>query len=54
MSATKKVNSNLSYSGRAIVVDNLKSHENDPFFVKKVEDAKIAVSKLKLPGTEKK
>jgi len=54
MSATKKVNSNISYGGRAIVVDNLQSHENDPFFVKKVEEAKIAVAKLKLPGTEKK
>ena len=54
MPATKKADSNISYTGRAIVVDNLKSHENDPFFVKKVEEARIAVSKLKLPETEKK
>ena len=26
--------------GDVIVVDNVKSHANDPFFVKKVEEAK--------------
>jgi len=35
--------------GDVIVVDNVKSHANDPFFVKKVEDAKNAFSKIVLP-----
>jgi hypothetical protein len=51
MPAIKKNNDNISYTGKAIVVNDLKSHANDPFFVKKVEEARIAVSKLKLPET---
>jgi hypothetical protein len=35
-----------------IVIDNVKSHANDPFFVKKVEDAKKALSKITLPGNK--
>ena len=37
-----------------IVVDNVKSHANDPFFVKKVEDAKKALSKITLPENKSK
>ena len=33
--------------GDVIVVDNVKSHANDPFFVKKVEEAKKALSKIR-------
>jgi len=38
--------------GDVIVVDNVKSHANDPFFVKKVEEAKKALSKITLPGNK--
>jgi len=38
--------------GDVIVTDNVKSHANDPFFVKKVEDAKKALSKITLPGNK--
>jgi len=40
--------------GDVIVIDNVKSHANDPFFVKKVEDAKRALSKITLPGNKHK
>jgi len=40
--------------GDVIVVDNVKSHANDPFFVKKVEDAKKALSKITLPENKRK
>jgi hypothetical protein len=40
--------------GDVIVVDDVKSHANDPFFVKKVEDAKKALSKITLPGNKDK
>jgi len=40
--------------GDVIVVDNIKSHANDPFFKKKVEDAKKTLSKLILPGNKNK
>jgi hypothetical protein len=40
--------------GDVIVVDNVKSHANAPFFVKKVEDAKKALSKITLPGNKSK
>lgn len=54
MPAIKKANNNISYGGGAIISSDVKSHANDPFFVKKAKEAKIAVSKLVLPGTEKK
>ncbi|MEO7214435.1 hypothetical protein [Mucilaginibacter sp.] len=54
MPAIKKADTNIKYSGGATVVSGLKSHANDPFVVKKNEEAKIAVSKLALPSTEKK
>ncbi len=54
MPAIKKADNNISYGGGAIVSSSVKTHANDPFFVKKVEEAKIAVSKLVLPGTKKK
>jgi hypothetical protein len=38
--------------GDVIKVDNVKSHATDPFFVKKVEDAKKALSKITLPGNK--
>jgi hypothetical protein len=40
--------------GRAIVSDKVKSHANDPFFVKKHADAKEALSKTDLSTLKKK
>ena len=55
MPAFKKADdNNIRYGEGATVVKGLKSHANDPFFVKKNEEARIAVSKLTLPGTKKK
>lgn len=54
MPAIKKADSNIRYGGGAIVSSAVQSHANDPFVVKKNEEAKIAVSKLVLPGSKKK
>ncbi|MBB5395201.1 hypothetical protein [Mucilaginibacter sp. AK015] len=54
MSAVNKTDTNTSYSGGATVVKNMKSHANDPFFVKKAAQAKAIVSKLTLPESDKK
>jgi len=35
-------------SGRAIVSDKVRSHENDPTFLKRAEEAKEALSKIDL------
>ncbi len=40
--------------GRAIVSDKVRSHANDPFFVKKNAEAKEALSKIDLSGLKKK
>jgi hypothetical protein len=53
MAEAKKEMIEKGYSD-VIVVDNVKSHANDPFFVKKVEDAKKALSKITLPGKKSK
>jgi len=54
MPAIKKAKSNISYGGGAIVSSNIKNYANDPLIVKKNEEARVAVSKLTLPATEKK
>jgi hypothetical protein len=54
MPAIKKAKSNISYGGGAIVSNDVKSYANDPFIVKKNEEARVAVSKLTLPGIKKK
>jgi hypothetical protein len=54
MPAVKKAKSNLSHRSSAIVNNDVKSYANDPTIVKKNEEAKIAVSKLILPATDKK
>jgi len=54
MPVIKKTDSNIRYGGGAIVVPGLESHANDPFVVKKNEEAKLAVSKLVLPVSKKK
>jgi len=40
--------------GRAIVSDKVRSHANDPFFVKKNAEAKEALSKIDLSVLKKK
>lgn len=54
MPVIKKAKSNISYGGGANLSSDVKSYENDPVIVKKNESARIAVSKLILPGTRKK
>jgi len=53
MAVVKKAVIEKGY-GDVIVIDNVKSHANDPFFVKKVEDAKKALNKITLPGNKSK
>jgi hypothetical protein len=45
---------NTGRYGNAIISDKVKSHANDPFFVKKLEEAKEALAKITLPGSNKK
>lgn len=40
--------------GPGIVSDNVKSHANEPFFVKKLEEATQTLQKVGLPGQKKK
>ena len=54
MPPIKKKDNNITYGGGAIISSDVKSHANDPFVVKKAEEAKIAVSKLAWPETMKK
>lgn len=54
MPAIKKAKGNISYGGGVIVSSDVKSHANDPVIAKKNEEARVAVSKLTLPVTEKK
>lgn len=54
MSAINKENNNVRYDGRVIVVKNQKSHANDPYVLKKVEQAKAILSKVDLSGFKNK
>jgi len=40
--------------GRAIVSDKVRSHASDPFFVKKNEEAREALSKMDLSSLKRK
>jgi len=40
--------------GYATVSDKVKSYADDPYFVKKAEQAKETIKKFGLPGTKKK
>ena len=40
--------------GPGIVSDNVKSHANDPFFIKKLEEATQTIQRVGLPGGKKK
>lgn len=57
MPAVKKVNEKGYYGSAAIVSDKVKDHGNDPFVVKKLEEAKAFLRKNGLnglPGQSKK
>lgn len=54
MSATNKENSNIRYDGYVTVVKNLRSHANDPYVLKKLEQAKAIMSKVVIPEHLKK
>lgn len=54
MPAIKKTEKNIRVGGGATVSNSVKSHADDPFVVKKNEEAKVAVSKLVLPGVKRK
>ncbi|MGY4385356.1 hypothetical protein ACVWYN_002394 [Pedobacter sp. UYP24] len=51
--STVRKNDTRGY-GSAIITNKVKSHANDPFFVKKLEEAKAALSNITLPGNNKK
>jgi len=40
--------------GPGIVSDDVKNHANEPFFVKKLEEATQTLQKVGLPGQKKK
>lgn len=48
MSAINKQNNKIRYDGRVTVVKNQKSHANDPYVLKKLEQAKEILSKVDL------
>jgi hypothetical protein len=52
MTAIKKTNSQVN-SGRVTISNDVKDHSNDPFVLKKVEEAKAVVSKLTFSGIKK-
>lgn len=54
MSAINKENNNISYNGQVTIVKDMKSHANDPFVLKKLEEAKAIMSKVKFPEQLKK
>ncbi|EHQ26608.1 hypothetical protein [Mucilaginibacter paludis] len=39
--------------GPGIVSENVKSHANDPFFIKKLEEATQTLQRVGLPGKKK-
>ncbi|WP_292947192.1 hypothetical protein [Mucilaginibacter sp. 44-25] len=53
MPQLKKIANSNKYTN-VIVTDNVRSYANDPFFAKKLEDAKKTLSNLTWPDTSKK
>ena len=49
----KERNTELGY-GKGIVSDTIRDHSNDPFVVKKAEEAQAFLQKNGFPGQEKK
>ena len=54
MPAVKKATNEKKSYGNAVVSRNIKSYANEPYFVKKAEEAKEALSKVGLPSEKKK
>lgn len=48
MQAAKKTKAEKGY-GKMTIDPNIKSHANDPFVLKKIEEARETLNKLKLP-----
>jgi len=51
------VNKTIEYKklkGKGIVSDEVRSYANDPFFVKKAEQANVTLKRVGLPGEKKK
>lgn len=49
----KKATTEKGYSG-GVVSDHIKSYANEPYFVKKTEEAKETLKRVGLPGQKKK
>ncbi|WP_158642864.1 hypothetical protein [Mucilaginibacter ginsenosidivorax] len=49
----KKATSKKSYSGD-IINDDVKSYADEPYFVKKTEEARATLKRVGLPGQKKK
>lgn len=54
MPAIAKKDEQKELKGNAIVSDAVRSYENDPFFVKKTEQARKTLLRVGLPGDKKK
>ncbi len=54
MSAIAKKDERKELKGRAIVREAVRSYENDPFFVKKTEQARKTLLRVGLPDDKKK
>ncbi len=53
MATAKKVVYEKGFS-KPVVVDDMKNHDNDPFFIEKLEKAKKTLAKATFPGQIKK
>ena len=49
MATIKKNNNDVRGRDNSVTGTGFKSYENDPFFLKKLEEAKVAVKNLVLP-----
>ena len=54
MSATKKLTNIRNFYDGGIISDKVKDRSNDPYFVKKAEEAKETIRRVGLPGDKKK
>ena len=54
MSEIVKKTEHKKLKGNGIVSDTVRSYENDPFFVKKAEEARKTLLRVGLPGDKKK
>ncbi|MDP9076991.1 MAG: hypothetical protein M3O71_06175 [Bacteroidota bacterium] len=54
MPTIEKKQKTIKGFGPGGVSDNVKSHANDPFFIKKLEEAKQTIQRVGLPDKKKK